>query len=132
MTIDPWQFTPYVVLPYVAVFPLMLRLYFRKDGSGNKKSEPDPFAPTALILAGVTLVVPGAFIAMRMAYIFIPYGSVLIGGAGLVFLGWAIWKQRRPPPPPVKSVVLRAEQQKRNAAGVRERPQRINLRRKRY
>ena len=130
--INPWEFSPLVTLPYAVTFPLMLRLFFRKDGSGNKNSEPNTFAPTALILAGVALAVPAIFIFLRTLYVFIPYGSVVIGGPGLIFLGWAIWKQRRPPPPPVKSVVLRAAQQKRNAAGERDRPQRVNIRRKRY
>jgi len=131
MTIDPWKFSPIAVLPYFVVFFLMLRMHFRKDGSGNRRAAADPFSPYALMVGGAALAVAAIYIILRLVNVFIPYGSVWFGGAGLVFMGWALWKNRRAPPPPVQSTELGAAMQKRNAKGVRERRQRPPTRRSR-
>ena len=58
--IDPLDFSPIVVAPYLATTVLMLRRYFRKDGSGNRKQTEDPFAQTALLIgiAAAVLALP--------------------------------------------------------------------------
>ena len=39
--INPLDFSPIVVAPYLVTSVLMLRRYFRKDGSGNNKQPED-------------------------------------------------------------------------------------------
>jgi hypothetical protein len=120
MTIDPLDFTPVVALPYLVVFVLMLRRFFRKDGSGNRRQEEDPFAPRALAMAAIALAVPIVLYFLRFLYIFIPYGTLIFGALGLAWLGYAFWLQRRPPPPPVKSKVVRPPRQNKATARRRE------------
>lgn len=104
MTFTALEFSPAAVAPYLLACVLLLRRHFRKDGSGNRKQAEDPFAQTALYLAYGTIAVPIAFVVMRLCYVFIPYGTVLVGGAGILWAAYTIWLQRRTvPPAPVKS-----------------------------
>lgn len=123
MAVDPWDFAPIVTAPYLAVFLLMIRRHLRKDRGGNRQAPPDPFIWIALALAGAAIAVPGLFIALGIAHVFIPYGSVGVGLLGLIWLGWAIILQRRPPPEPVRSTEVRPETQQRAIEARQRRPQ---------
>ncbi len=123
MAVDPWDFTSIVTAPYLAIFLLMMRRHLRKDRSGNRQAPADPFIWIALALAGAAIVVPGLFIALGIAHVFIPYGSVGVGMLGLIWLAWAISLQRRPPPEPVKSTEIRPATQQRTTDARQRRPQ---------
>jgi len=99
MAFSALEFSPAVVAPYLLACVLLLRRHFRKDGSGNRKQAEDPFAQTALYLAYGTIAVPVVFVIMRLCYVFIPYGTILVGGAGVLWAGYTIWLQRREVPP---------------------------------
>lgn len=106
MSISPWDYSPLVTGLYLAIFVLMLRRFFRKDGSGNRKQREDSFQQIALALAGVALAVPILFIGLAVADVVIPYGTVGMALLGLAWLAWAILLQRRGDPAPVRSSVL--------------------------
>jgi len=120
MTIDPIDFSGVVVAPYLATVVLMLRRHFRKDGSGNRNAPEDPFAQTAFYLAAAALAVAMVFMTLRFFHVIIPYGSLWFGAVGLIWMGHAIWLQRRAPPPPVRSRDLRPVRKDKPAAGARK------------
>ncbi len=97
MAISALDFSAAAVGPYLLACVLLLRRHFRRDGSGNRNQSGDPFAQTALYLAYATLVLPIIFVSLRFFYVFIPYGTLWVGGIGLLWAGYTIWLQRRPP-----------------------------------
>jgi hypothetical protein len=94
VTINPWEYSNLVFIPYLAAFILFLRRFHLRDSSGDHKRV-DPFAPIALGLAGASLLPPITFVALRFAQVFILWGSVWFGALGCVLAAYAI-SLRRP------------------------------------
>ncbi len=114
--IDPLDFSPIVVAPYLATTVLMLRRYFRKDGSGNRKQTEEPFAQTALLIGIAAAVLAAVIILTRLFHVVIPYGSIWFGAVGLIGVAYGIKVQRREKPAPVKSRELVGARAQQDAA----------------
>ncbi len=111
MNVHWLDFTGAVAAPYLAIVVLMIRLHFRKDGSGNRKQSGNSWEGRALIYAAVAIAVPAVFIGLGLFKVTFPYGSAVIGSLGLLGLAWAAWQQRRPAAPSVVSSTLSAKAQ---------------------
>lgn len=130
MNVHWLDFTAIVAAPYLAIVVLMIRLHFRKDGSGNRKQSGNSWEGKALIVAAVAIVVPMVFIGLGLFKVTVPYGSAVIGTLGLMGLAWAAWQQRRPSPPPVASSTLSPRAQKAAAKRDHRRAQQLSNRRR--
>lgn len=113
MNVHWLDFTAIVAAPYLAIVVLMTRLHFRKDGSGNRKQDRNPWEGKGLIFAAAAIVPPAVFIGLGIAHVFIPYGTVLVGVPALLWMAWAIWLQRRAPAAAVRSNEMSAAEQQR-------------------
>lgn len=130
MNVHWLDFTAIVAAPYLAIVLLMIRLHFRKDGSGNRKQAANAWEGKALIVAAVAIAVPMIFIGLALFKVTFPYGTAVIGTLGLMGLGWAAWQQRRAPPPPVASSTLSPRAQKAAAKRDQRRAQQLSNRRR--